>query len=58
MAVVANTTTENPFGLSDSEAARVRINALRILFTLKAEQDNIEGKIRVREIPIKQTATH
>ena len=50
MAVGANATKETPFGLSESEAARVRINALRILFTLKAEQDNIEGKIRVKEI--------
>ena len=50
MAVGANTTNENAFGLSENEAARVRINALRILFTLKAEQENMEGKIRVREI--------
>lgn len=49
MAVGANATKENPFGLSENEAARVRINALQILFTLKAEQENIEGKIRVRE---------
>ena len=45
----AMTTREIPFGLSESEAARVRINALRILFTLKAEQENIEGKISVKE---------
>ena len=47
---VAKAEKRNPFGLSDREAARVRVNALRILYTLKAEQDHIEGKISVREI--------
>lgn len=44
----------NPFGLSDSDAARVRINALQILYTLKAEQDKTEGRISVREITRKR----
>ena len=53
----ATKTTKNiPFGLSEREAARVRINALRILYTLKAEQDHIEGKISVRETPRRKVA--
>lgn len=43
-------TKMNPFGLSDREASRVRHNILRILYTLKAEQENIEGKIIVSEV--------
>lgn len=50
------TIKENPFGLSDREAARVRVNALRILYTLKAEQDHIEGKIIVKETSRRKVA--
>ncbi|MBE6101515.1 MAG: hypothetical protein E7200_05345 [Selenomonas ruminantium] len=50
------TINENPFGLSDREAARVRVNALRILYTLKAEQDHIEGKIIVKETSRRKVA--
>ena len=50
------TTKGNPFRLSEREAARVRINALRILYTLKAEQDHIEGKISVRETSRRKVA--
>ena len=50
------TTKEIPFGLSEREATRVRINALRILYTLKAEQDHIEGKIIVKETSRRKAA--
>ena len=50
------TTKEIPFGLSEREAARVRINALQILYTIKAEQDHIEGKIIVKETSRRKVA--
>ncbi len=53
---VAKAEKGNPFGLSDREAARVRINALRILYTLKAEQDHVEGKIIVKETSRRKVA--
>ena len=49
-------TNSLPFGLSESQAARVRINALKILYTLKAEQEGIEGKIKVTDITHKRKA--
>lgn len=39
---------KNPFGLSDAEAQRVRVNVLKSLYTLKAEQDGEEGEIVVK----------
>lgn len=42
--------SRNPFGLSNSDAGRVRINALQTFYTLWAEQENIKGKISVREV--------
>lgn len=39
-----------PFGLSECQSEKVRHNILQTLYTLKAEQENINGEIIVREI--------